>query len=138
MKTARTRRPKMVKKHKTRRRRRNTPARVWISGVPHASRRSPGAWFWRREIVRQTSDLPPVPGACTVKVVFHLPEKRFSPARPYGPDLDNLVKRLFDALSSTIFSLAGGADSCVIAERVMKRPAASPRDVGVALEIALI
>jgi len=41
-------------------------------------------------------------------VTFLLPANKYPTDFPYGNDLDNLCKRLFDALSKTIFSDARG------------------------------
>lgn len=53
-------------------------------------------------------------------MTFLLPANKYPKDFPYGNDLDNLCKRLFDALRKTIFSDARGKDSCVIALHVMK------------------
>jgi Holliday junction resolvase RusA-like endonuclease len=49
-----------------------------------------------------------------------LPSEKFPQDYPYGNDLDNLLKRLFDALNQTVFSNVPGNDSCVIAVEAEK------------------
>jgi len=56
-------------------------------------------------------------------VVFVLPEGKFPPDYPHGPDLYNLTKRLLDALNDTILSEAPGKDSSIIQLVVSKRKA---------------
>lgn len=68
-------------------------------------------------------------------VTFLLPADKYPKDLPYGNDLDNLCKRLFDALSKMIFSDARGKDSCVIALHVMKTKVPPNGQSGVAIEI---
>ena len=56
-------------------------------------------------------------------VVFVLPEDKYPLDHPYGPDLDNLMKRLLDALNDTIFSKVAGKDGSVVQLVVSKRKA---------------
>jgi len=39
---------------------------------------------------------------------------------PHGTDIDNLLKRFFDALNVTVFSEVLGRDSCVVAVEAVK------------------
>jgi Holliday junction resolvase RusA-like endonuclease len=50
-------------------------------------------------------------------------------------DLDNLLKRFFDALQKTVFSEAPGGDGCVIEVRARKRKVPSSADAGADLTI---
>lgn len=110
-----------------------------IKGVPYSrfKRRgrieAPAAWS--QLVIDQTRDLPKVREACILKVTFLLPEDKFPTDLPYGPDLDNLLKRLLDALNETIFLYARGHDSCVIALTVMKTKASSDVESGVHIEV---
>ncbi|MBN2187213.1 MAG: hypothetical protein JW732_07180 [Dehalococcoidia bacterium] len=52
-----------------------------------------------------------------------MPEDKFPLDYPHGPDLDNLTKRLLDALNDTILSEAPGKDSSIIQLVVSKRKA---------------
>jgi len=51
---------------------------------------------------------------------YLLPRSHVPTDYPFGTDLDNLNKRLLDALSQTVFSEAKGKDSCVVAMETMK------------------
>jgi Holliday junction resolvase RusA-like endonuclease len=66
-------------------------------------------------VIAQTQAWPKVNEACAMHVTFLMPETSFPANFPYGPDVDNLCKRFFDALKQTIFLSAPGEDSCVIA-----------------------
>jgi hypothetical protein len=68
--------------------------------------------------------------ACFLKVTFLLPANKFPSNFPYGPDLDNLLKRTLDALQQTVFRNAAGRDSCVIALFVMKTKIAVDDEAG--------
>jgi Holliday junction resolvase RusA-like endonuclease len=64
-----------------------------------------------------------------------LPPNKLPKDLPYGPDLDNLMKRLADALNETIFSETEGKDSCVIELNVMKTRVESENEAGALLEV---
>ena len=68
-------------------------------------------------------------------VTFLLPPNKFPLDFPYGPDLDNLLKRLWDALGKTIFSEAQGRDSCVISVNAMKTRVRSEEEAGAIIEV---
>lgn len=110
-----------------------------IRGVPYSrfKRRgrieAPAAWS--ESVITQTRDLPKVREACVLKVTFLLPQDKFPADLPYGPDLDNLLKRLLDALNLTIFSDTRGHDSCVVALNVMKTKVNSQDEAGVHIEV---
>ena len=70
-----------------------------------------------------------------MKVTFLLPPDKFPSDFPYGPDLDNLLKRFMDALNHTIFSGTHGGDSCVVMLTVMKTKVATSIEAGVHLEV---
>lgn len=112
---------------------------VTIRGVPYAQAkrrgdlRAPGQWT--KAVVEQTRGLPTVAEACFVKVTFLLPANKFPTDFPYGPDLDNLLKRTLDALQTTIFRKARGRDSCVVALFAMKTKVDDPREAGAHLEV---
>ncbi|GIX36596.1 MAG: hypothetical protein KatS3mg126_2375 [Lysobacteraceae bacterium] len=111
----------------------------FIRGVPYSRNKSRGkigaADEWSVQVREQTASLPRVKEACTLKVTFLLPPDKFPTDFPYGPDLDNLLKRFMDALNHTIFSDTHGGDSCVIMLTVMKTKVASSEDSGVHLEV---
>jgi len=110
-----------------------------IKGVPYSKLKSRGNLEaperWSEEIVKQTSDLPKIKDACILKVTFLLPPDKYPRDMPYGPDLDNLLKRLLDALNQTIFSGAKGGDSCIVSLTVMKTKAPSDAASGAHIEV---
>jgi Holliday junction resolvase RusA-like endonuclease len=56
-------------------------------------------------------------------------------SNPFGTDLDNLLKRFFDALGQTVFSDAPGKDACVVAIEAAKALVMNPSESGVDGEI---
>jgi Holliday junction resolvase RusA-like endonuclease len=110
-----------------------------ISGVPYSRAKSRGnkeaAPAWSRAIVEQTYNLPKVREACALKVTFLLPPDKYPADFPYGPDLDNLLKRLLDGLNETIFSETVGKDSCVVLLNVMKTKVESSLLSGAHIEV---
>jgi Holliday junction resolvase RusA-like endonuclease len=70
-----------------------------------------------------------------VRVTFRLAENKFHDANPFGTDLDNLLKRFFDALAQTVFSEAPGRDACVVAVEAAKVLVPNPSESGVDGEI---
>ena len=55
-----------------------------------------------------------------LRVTFRLPRDKSLKDVPYGPDLDNLLKRRTDGLCETVFSGGRGGDSCVVALEALK------------------
>jgi Holliday junction resolvase RusA-like endonuclease len=76
-----------------------------------------------------------VTGACRLRVTFFLPADKYPADLPYGMDLDNLLKRFFDALQTTVFLNVQGKDSCVTELEARKVPVQSADDAGAELEI---
>ncbi len=110
-----------------------------ISGIPYGKSKSRGDTEapekWTQSVIEQTKNLPKVTEACILHVIFLLPPNKFPKDLPYGPDLDNLMKRFSDALNQTIFSDAKGKDSCIIEMCVMKTNIGSDNEAGALLEI---
>ncbi len=110
-----------------------------IVGVPYSRIKVRGnteaPQKWTQAIIEQTKQLPKVTEACILKVTFLLPPNKFPKDLPYGPDLDNLMKRLMDALSHTIFSDTEGKDSCVIEMSVMKTTVKSEGEAGALIQV---
>ena len=110
-----------------------------IRGIPYGHNKkrgnlnAPAEWF--KCVESQTAKLPRVKEACALKVTFLLPPDKFPEDFPYGPDLDNLLKRFMDALNLTIFSETPGKDSCVVILTVMKTKVAAKKEAGVHLEV---
>jgi len=110
-----------------------------ISGVPYGKSKTRGdieaPKKWTQSVIDQTKHLPKVTEACILRVTFLLPPNKFPKDLPYGPDLDNLMKRFSDALNQTIFSNTEGKDSCVVEMSVMKTMVDSEFESGALLEV---
>ena len=105
-----------------------------IAGIPYSRNKTRGNTAapkrWTQAVIDQTRSLPKVTEACIVKITFLLPPNKYPTDLPYGPDLDNLTKRFFDALNHTIFSETQGKDSCVVEVSVMKTRVESEKKSG--------
>lgn len=112
---------------------------IRIVGVPYAQLKSRGrvggCAEWSNAVRSQTADVPPVIGQCRLRVVFRLPPSKYPLDHPYGMDLDNLLKRFFDALQDTVFRNVPGKDGCVIEIEAKKVRVESDADAGADLEI---
>jgi Holliday junction resolvase RusA-like endonuclease len=110
-----------------------------VSGVPYSRSKKRGDTQaprkWTQAVIEQTRHLPKVTEACILRATFLLPSNKFPKDFPYGPDLDNLMKRLSDALNQTIFSDTEGKDSCVVEMSVMKTMVESEAEAGTLLEV---
>jgi len=113
--------------------------RIRVRGVPYPHVKSTGnvdgTKKWTDAIVAKTSTLKKVSGPCLVRVTFKLSKEKFHDANPYGTDLDNLLKRFFDALGKTVFSEAPGKDACIVAIEAAKTLVLNPSESGVDGEI---
>ncbi len=98
---------------------------LFVEGIPYSQSKVKGdkeaPAKWTEVVKKETMNCPKVKGLCSMTVVFVLPENKYPTDLPYGPDLDNLTKRLFDALNETIFSEVKGKDSSVVQLVVSKR-----------------
>jgi Holliday junction resolvase RusA-like endonuclease len=110
-----------------------------IKGIPYGKSKARGdigaPSRWTESVKQQTYHLPKVKEACILKLTFLLPTDKFPKDFPYGPDLDNLLKRFLDALNETIFSEASGKDSCIISMNVTKVKVSNSENAGVQLEV---
>ena len=110
-----------------------------ISGIPYAQAKSRGRLKGREEwstaVREQTSHLAPLAGPCRLRVIFRLPPSKYPTDHPHGMDLDNLLKRFFDALHSTIFATVAGRDGCVTELEVKKVRVGTDEEAGADLEI---
>ena len=110
-----------------------------ISGVPYAQAKTrgntSGPAVWSAAVVDQTTHLRKVAGACVLDVTFRLPPDKYPTDHPHGMDLDNLLKRFFDALQETVFSDVSGGDGCVIEVHARKVKVGSVSEAGVDLTI---
>lgn len=69
---------------------------------------------WKAAVIRQTQDsIGLLKGECKMKIVFKFHSSQYPLDLPYGPDLDNCTKSLWDALNETLFLNTKGHDSCV-------------------------
>jgi Holliday junction resolvase RusA-like endonuclease len=84
---------------------------------------------------RETEHLEKIKGPCLVHVTFRLPREKFHNGNPFGNDIDNLLKRLFDALSKTVFSDVPSKDACVVSVEATKVFVMNPSEAGVDGEI---
>lgn len=113
--------------------------RIRVRGVPYphlkVTGNVEGRKKWTEAIVQQTAKLRKITGPCLVRVTFKLSREKFHDANPFGTDLDNLLKRFFDALSQTVFSDAPGKDACVVAVEAAKTLVLNPSECGVDGEI---
>ncbi len=95
-----------------------------MSGIRPGRAAAPSVndWFWG---LQQADSAPDSHGRWTE------PEAPF----PYGPDLDNYLKRFQDALHKTIFADVPGGDSCIVSLEVSKIRIESQDLAGAQLEV---
>lgn len=112
---------------------------IKISGIPYSKLKSrgdrSGLHRWDEAVRSQTRGLPHISEACILKVTFLLPPDKYPSNLPYGPDLDNLLKRFLDVLNETVFCDARGCDSCIVSIHAMKTRVATIEEAGASLEI---
>jgi len=98
---------------------------LFLQGTPYPRNKSRGrveaAAEWSASVVTQTAGLELVRGPCRLEVTFVLPRDRFPEDHPHGTDLDNLLKRLLDALGKTVLREAPGKDGAITELRAKKR-----------------
>ena len=70
-----------------------------------------------------------------IRVTFLLPPDKFAKDYPFGPDIDNYLKRFQDAIKETIFRNAPGGDSCIMHIEASKVRVDSPAEAGAHLEV---
>ena len=107
----------------------------FIEGIPYSQQKIRGdreaADRWTQSIMQATKNLPKVKGPVSMNLKFVLPADKYPLDHPYGSDLDNLVKRLLDALGMTIFANVPGKDGAVVRLTVSKRKARRGESTGV-------
>ena len=110
-----------------------------ITGIPYSRNKMRGnvaaPYEWTKAVIEQTRDLPKVREACILHVTFLLPPDKYPKDFPFGPDLDNLLKRFCDALNETIFGGTIGKDSCVVSLNVIKTRVETRDEAGALLEV---
>ncbi len=113
--------------------------RIFIEGDPYPAQKKTGnvkaPAAWSRLIVDATQGMDRVGGPCRLDVEFILNQAKFTGDTPYGTDLDNLLKRLFDALGRTVLAEAKRKDSAIVEVHATKRWAAREEPAGVWLEV---
>lgn len=113
--------------------------KISVRGVPYPQTKSTGnvkgCADWTAAIVKKTARKPKIKGPCLLRVTFKLPRTKFNGSNPFGTDLDNLLKRLLDALSQTVFSDVPGKDACVVSVEAAKVLVKNPSEAGVDGEI---
>ena len=107
---------------------------VFVRDIPYARSKTKGRLdaprVWTATVVDQTKGLPRLLGACELNVEFVLPVDKFPRDLPYGMDLDNLPKRLLDALGKTVLRDAAGGDSAIVRLSARKHPAGPTEEPG--------
>jgi Holliday junction resolvase RusA-like endonuclease len=113
--------------------------KIRVRGIPYPQTKTTGnvkgCTDWSEKIVEKTAGLKKITGPCLLRVTFKLPHGKFNESNPFGADIDNLVKRLLDALSRTVFSDAPGRDACVVSLDATKVLALDSSEAGVDGEI---
>ena len=110
-----------------------------INGIPYCQQKARGnvgaTEQWSKAVKAQTANLPKVKGSCRLKVTFFLPPNKYPKDHPYGPDLDNLVKRLCDAMNQTVFADVAGKDGAITELVASKQQVDDPQAAGAEIEI---
>ncbi len=104
---------------------------------PYTGRRPAAAAKWEADIAEATAAWPLVLGPCKLAVTFFLPADKYAAPNSMGPDLDNLLKRLLDALKRTVFRPPSD-DSFVVELTAAKFRAGTLADAGVHLHIVAV
>jgi Holliday junction resolvase RusA-like endonuclease len=104
---------------------------------PYRGRRPTAVAKWESNIAEATADWPLILGPCRLGVTFFLPLDKYAAPGSMGPDLDNLLKRLLDALKTTVFRPPSD-DSYVVELRAAKFQAGTMADAGLHLRIEII
>lgn len=107
---------------------------VFIEGVPYCRSKNRGDILaparWTEHVKQASKGLTPVTGPCEVTVEFILPADKFPRDFPHGPDLDNLLKRLLDAVQD---GKAIENDSLIVSITASKRRVCDGERTGVRL-----
>ena len=107
----------------------------FIRGTPYSRIKTKGRLSgpneWSAAVKEQTCRLRPIKRPCRLEVSFILPADRFPLDNTYGNDLDNLLKRLLDALGETVLRDAPGKDGAIVQLSAEKRKALADEPTGV-------
>ena len=81
---------------------------MFIEGIPYSKSKVRGDLDapkrWTQAVKHATRALPKVKGRASLNLTFVLPKDKYPKDHPYGPDLDNLLKRFLDAIGTTVLS----------------------------------
>lgn len=113
---------------------------IWIPGIPYAQQKTKGNLeapeAWSQAIRDATVNLTPLrDGPVQLNALLLLPPDKYPADLPHGPDLDNLLKRLLDALSETVLHELPGRDSAIEAINVRKQRVKEANEAGVFLTL---
>ena len=112
---------------------------IFIRGIPYSKDKVIGnvkaASTWTQVIIDETQNLPKIHGPISMNLKFILPLDKYPTDHPYGPDLDNLLKRLFDALNDTVLSEVEGNDGAIVRLSASKRKVRGNEKTGVRMII---
>lgn len=109
-----------------------------IKGFPYPrlsrkrGRRS-GPSEWREAIIEQSKAIPFISSPCSLSVDFILDKSQCPKDYPYGPDIDNLLKPVFDAFKHTFLK-----DDSFITELIASKKIGRKRDdLGMSITIQI-
>jgi len=113
--------------------------KAFISGEPYCQNKNRGNILgkkrWSQAIIEATQNLPKITSDCTAEIMFVLPKNKYPTDHPYGSDLDNLLKRLLDALNETVFSDVPGKDGAIVEVTASKRKSSDNDPPGAYIKI---
>ncbi len=113
---------------------------MFVRGEPHVAKTGSNKSAlrqWQDIVEKQTDGMKRMKGPCQVRLDFVLPPGSFkSPNKkvPYGPDLDNLVEAVLDALATNVFP-DGVGDNAATQLLSTKREATKGEEPGVMVTV---
>jgi Holliday junction resolvase RusA-like endonuclease len=117
-------------------------SRARVNGVPYSQRKVKGNTGsmnkWSNAIIQATQNLSKITRPCSITVQFDLFKGNIPHDFPCGNDIDNLLKRFFDALNETIFSDSPGNDSCIMEVNAKKRIVDKIEEAGAVFSVKLL
>ncbi len=98
---------------------------TFVHGSPYVKKKThgrvEGPKEWNAAIISQTLNLGRISEPCELEVDFVLWPGSSPTDHPHGPDLDNLLKNLMDALKKTILKNAPSDDGAIVRIVATKR-----------------
>ena len=114
----------------------------FVEGIPYPKDKASGnkqaPIEWTKSIIETTKNIPALTGPSCFEIDFFIPIEKYTLKDVYGPDLDNLVKRLLDGLSETLFSGLETKDGSIIHLKVNKKPAIGDQKAGAKVRISML